>query len=35
MSCAALRGLPDMVEGIRAQVIDTDRHPHWSPATLQ
>ncbi|MEV7617376.1 enoyl-CoA hydratase/isomerase family protein [Streptomyces sp. NPDC089799] len=35
VSCAALRGLPDMVEGIRAQVIDKDRNPRWSPATLQ
>ncbi len=25
---------PEMVEGIRAQVIDKDRTPHWSPATL-
>ncbi|MEV2255088.1 enoyl-CoA hydratase/isomerase family protein [Streptomyces sp. NPDC050147] len=25
---------PDMVEGIRAQVVDKDRHPHWSPAEL-
>jgi enoyl-CoA hydratase len=25
---------PDLVEGIRAQVIDKDRTPHWSPATL-
>ncbi|MGW0640365.1 enoyl-CoA hydratase/isomerase family protein [Nocardia salmonicida] len=24
----------DLVEGIRAQVIDKDRTPHWSPATL-
>ncbi|MFF3620953.1 hypothetical protein [Streptomyces sp. NPDC002467] len=24
-----LRGLPDMVGGIRAQVIDKDRNPHW------
>ncbi|WP_086692989.1 enoyl-CoA hydratase/isomerase family protein [Streptomyces recifensis] len=33
VSCAALR-TPDLVEGIRAQVIDKDRDPHWSPATL-
>ncbi|WP_405496638.1 enoyl-CoA hydratase/isomerase family protein [Streptomyces sp. NBC_00096] len=25
---------PDLVEGIRAQVIDKDRDPRWSPATL-
>ncbi|WP_036319770.1 enoyl-CoA hydratase/isomerase family protein [Microbacterium indicum] len=25
---------PDMVEGIRAQMIDKDRDPHWSPATF-
>ena len=25
----------DMREGIRAQVIDKDRTPHWSPATLE
>lgn len=24
----------DIVEGIRAQVIDKDRDPHWSPATI-
>ncbi|NEA51716.1 enoyl-CoA hydratase/isomerase family protein [Streptomyces sp. SID10815] len=33
VSCACLRG-PDLVEGIRAQVIDKDRDPHWSPQTL-
>ncbi|GGW70851.1 putative enoyl-CoA hydratase [Streptomyces lucensis JCM 4490] len=33
VSCAALR-TPDLVEGIRAQVIDKDRAPRWSPATL-
>ncbi|MFD8698837.1 enoyl-CoA hydratase/isomerase family protein [Kitasatospora purpeofusca] len=32
-SCAAL-ATPDLAEGIRAQVIDKDRTPHWSPATL-
>lgn len=25
---------PDLAEGIRAQVIDKDRNPQWSPATL-
>jgi enoyl-CoA hydratase len=25
---------PDMAEGIRAQIIDKDRDPRWSPATL-
>ncbi|GCD42259.1 enoyl-CoA hydratase/isomerase family protein [Streptomyces paromomycinus] len=33
VSCAALTA-PDLVEGIRAQVIDKDRAPRWSPATL-
>ncbi|WP_058043192.1 enoyl-CoA hydratase/isomerase family protein [Streptomyces roseifaciens] len=33
VSCAALVS-PDLVEGIRAQVIDKDRSPRWSPATL-
>ncbi|MBG0851584.1 enoyl-CoA hydratase/isomerase family protein [Streptomyces spinoverrucosus] len=33
VSCATLTA-PDLVEGIRAQVIDKDRDPHWSPATL-
>ncbi|SDO97953.1 enoyl-CoA hydratase [Streptomyces sp. cf386] len=33
VSCAALTA-PDLVEGIRAQVIDKDRNPRWSPATL-
>ncbi|WP_069811347.1 enoyl-CoA hydratase/isomerase family protein [Streptomyces sp. TP-A0874] len=32
-SCAAL-STPDLAEGIRAQVIDKDRQPRWSPATL-
>ncbi|MFI6693730.1 enoyl-CoA hydratase/isomerase family protein [Streptomyces sp. NPDC050433] len=32
-SCAALR-TPDLVEGIRAQVIDKDRTPRWSPGDL-
>lgn len=26
--------VPDLREGIRAQVIDKDRHPRWNPATL-
>ncbi|MEL5990899.1 enoyl-CoA hydratase/isomerase family protein [Microbacterium phosphatis] len=25
---------PDMVEGIRAQLVDKDRSPRWTPATL-
>ncbi|MET9513679.1 enoyl-CoA hydratase/isomerase family protein [Streptomyces sp. NPDC002994] len=33
VSCAALSS-PDLVEGIRAQVIDKDRAPRWSPAAL-
>ncbi len=33
VSCAAL-GTPDLVEGIRAQVVDKDRRPRWSPRTL-
>ncbi|GHB73939.1 3-hydroxyisobutyryl-CoA hydrolase [Streptomyces cirratus] len=33
VSCAALAS-PDLVEGIRAQVIDKDRSPRWSPADL-
>ena len=33
VSCAAL-GSHDLIEGIRAQLIDKDRDPHWSPATL-
>jgi enoyl-CoA hydratase len=33
VSCAAL-DTPDLVEGIRAQVVDKDRRPRWSPKTL-
>ncbi|MEU2223929.1 enoyl-CoA hydratase/isomerase family protein [Streptomyces sp. NPDC018347] len=33
VSCAAL-GTPDLVEGIRARIIDKDHAPRWSPATL-
>lgn len=33
VSCAALTW-PDLPEGIRAQVVDKDRSPRWSPATL-
>lgn len=25
---------PDLVEGIRAQIVDKDRNPRWSPATF-
>ncbi|AEB44249.1 enoyl-CoA hydratase/isomerase family protein [Micromonospora maris] len=31
---AALLRLPDLAEGIRAQIIDKDRQPRWQPATL-
>ncbi len=34
VSCVALRR-PDMVEGVRAQIVDKDRAPRWSPATLE
>ncbi|MEV4426334.1 enoyl-CoA hydratase/isomerase family protein [Streptomyces sp. R-07] len=34
VSCAALT-TPDLVEGIRAQVVDKDRDPTWTPATLR
>ncbi|MFD8236866.1 enoyl-CoA hydratase/isomerase family protein [Streptomyces sp. NPDC059696] len=33
VSCAALE-TSDLVEGIRAQVVDKDRTPRWSPKTL-
>jgi enoyl-CoA hydratase len=34
VSCAAL-SLPDLVEGVRAQVVDKDREPKWLPDTLE
>ncbi|MFE5534600.1 enoyl-CoA hydratase/isomerase family protein [Streptomyces sp. NPDC056492] len=33
VSCHALRS-PDLVEGVRAQVVDKDRDPRWSPPEL-
>jgi len=33
VSCAMF-SCPDFVEGVRAQVIDKDRTPHWDPAGL-
>lgn len=33
VSCAFLTG-SDLAEGIRAQVVDKDRDPHWDPPTL-
>ena len=32
VSCASLKS-HDFVEGIRAQLVDKDRNPHWSPAS--
>ncbi|BBH69147.1 3-hydroxyisobutyryl-CoA hydrolase [Actinoplanes sp. OR16] len=31
---AALLRMPDLVEGVRAQIIDKDRRPRWQPADL-
>ncbi|MFI6874299.1 enoyl-CoA hydratase/isomerase family protein [Streptomyces sp. NPDC050400] len=33
VSCVAV-GNPDLVEGVRAQIIDKDRRPRWQPAHL-
>lgn len=33
VSCACLTS-PDLVEGIRAQIVDKDRRPRWRPASL-
>ncbi|ASO20614.1 enoyl-CoA hydratase [Actinoalloteichus hoggarensis] len=33
ISCRALAS-PDLVEGVRARIVDKDRAPRWSPATL-
>ncbi len=32
--CGHFLGHPDLVEGIRAQIIDKDRRPRWQPADL-
>ncbi|WP_432104796.1 enoyl-CoA hydratase/isomerase family protein [Streptomyces sp. bgisy091] len=34
VSCRAFAG-HDLVEGVRARIIDKDRTPHWSPARLE
>jgi enoyl-CoA hydratase len=31
----ACLGSHDLVEGIRAQVVEKDRNPAWSPSTLE
>jgi enoyl-CoA hydratase len=30
----ALAGRPDFAEGVRAQLVDKDRAPRWSPPTI-